>query len=530
MSAVAARGGVAAAVGSTDHKRVAVRIVVTAAAFFAAGGVMALLMRAELAQPGLQVVSTGTYNVLFTMHGSTMIYLVITPFALALGLYLVPLQVGAAGLAGARWALAGWWLYVLGGLSMYAGFLTRNGAAAATWVGFDPLSNAVNSPGEGMDAWILGVALATAGELLWGLCILRTVLHRRAATMTMLRMPVFSWAMTVTALMVIFAFPVLIAAMGLLWYERQWGGVFDGAAGPVAYQHLFWFYGHPVVYVMFFPYVGAVAECVATFSRRRFFGYPAMVGSLLLFTSLSMSVWAHHMFTIEGVTVKYFSLTSIALVVPAGIEYFDMVATLWGGAIRLTTAMLFALGFLVQFLIGGLTGIWVGSSVLDYHVNNSYFVVAHFHYTLFAGSFFGAMAAVYFWWPKVTGTLLREGLGRLHFALAVLGANLTFFPMFLLGRDGMTRRVADYPADAGWSTLNALASAGAACIALSLLVFAVNVVVSLRRPVAAGDDPWGGQTLEWATRSPPPRRNFADPLPPVRSHAPLLDLREEAAP
>jgi cytochrome c oxidase subunit 1 len=236
------------------------------------------------------------------------------------------------------------------------------------------------------------------------------------------------------------------------------------------------------------------------------------------------------MFTIEGVTVKYFSLTSIALVVPAGMEYFDMIGTLWGGAIRLTTAMLFALGFLVQFLIGGLTGVWVGSSVLDYHVNNSYFVVAHFHYTLFGGSFFGLMAAVYLWWPKVTGCLLREGLGRLHFALSVLGANLTFFPMFFLGRDGMTRRVADYPSDAGWSALNAIASAGAACIALSLLVFAVNVVVSLRRPVPAGDDPWGGHTLEWATRSPPPRRNFADPLPPVRSHAPLLDAREGSDP
>jgi cytochrome c oxidase subunit 1 len=262
---------------------------------------------------------------------------------------------------------------------------------------------------------------------------------------------------------------------------------------------------------------------VATFSGRRFFGYAAMVASLLLFTSLSMSVWAHHMFTIEGVTVKYFSLMSIALVVPAGIEYFDMIATLWGGAIRLTTPMLFALGFLVQFLIGGLTGIWVGSTVLDYHVNNSYFVVAHFHYTLFAGSFFGAMAAIYFWWPKVTGTLLREGLGRLQFALGVVGANVTFFPMFLLGRDGMTRRVADYPADAGWSTLNALASVGAACIALSLLVFAANVVVSLRRRVPAGDDPWGGHTLEWATRSPPPPGNFAEPLPAVRSYAPLLD-------
>jgi cytochrome c oxidase subunit I len=529
MSAVAApRGGFAALAGSTDHKRIAVRIAITTAAFFAAGGVMALLMRAELAEPGLQVVSTGTYNALFTMHGSTMIYLVITPFALALGLYLVPLHVGAGQIAGARWALGGWWLYLLGGLSMYAGFLTRNGAAAATWGGFDPLSNSVNSPGEGMDLWILGVALATAGELLWAACILRTVLRHRAPGITMLRIPVFSWAMTVTALMVIFAFPVLIAAMGLLWYERQYGGVFDGPEGPVAYQHLFWFYGHPVVYVMFFPYVGAVAECVATFSGRRFFGYTAMVASLLLFTSLSMSVWAHHMFTVQGVTVKYFSLMSIALVVPAGIEYFDMIATLWGGVIRLTTPMLFALGFLVQFLIGGLTGIWVGSTVLDYHVNNSYFVVAHFHYTLFAGSFFGAMAAIYFWWPKVTGTLLREGLGRIQFALGVVGANLTFFPMFLLGRDGMTRRVADYPADAGWSTLNALASVGAACIALSMLVFAANVVVSLRRRVPAGDDPWGGHTLEWATRSPPPRGNFAEPLPAVRSYAPLLDRGEPA--
>jgi cytochrome c oxidase subunit I len=520
------RGGLVGVLGSTDHKRVGVRIAVSAAAFFAAGGVLALLMRTELAEPGLQVVSTGTYNALFTMHGSTMIYLFVTPFALALGVYLVPLQVGAAQIAGPRWALAGWWLFVLGGLSMYAGFLTRNGAARATWSGFDPLSDAVNSPGEGMDLWILGVALATLGELLWGLCILFTVLRKRAPGMTMLRIPVFSWAMTVTGLMVAFAFPVLIAAMALLWVERQWGGVFDSSDGPVAYQHLFWFYGHPVVYVMFFPFVGAVAECVAIFSGRRFFGYPAMVGSLLLFTSLSMSVWAHHMFTIDGVTVKYFSLTSIALVVPAGIEYVDMLGTLWGGAIRLTTAMLFALGFLVQFLVGGLSGVWVGSSVLDYHVNNSYFVVAHFHYTLFAGSFFGAMAAVYLWWPKVTGWLLGERLGRLQFALSAVGANLTFFPMFFLGRDGMTRRVADYPSAAGWDTLNALSSVGAAVIAVSLLVFALNVALSAWRRRPAGDDPWEGHTLEWATTSPPPQRNFAGALPPVRSYHPLYDLRE----
>jgi len=523
-AAALGRGGVIGLVGSTDHKRIAMRTAVAAGAFFAAGGLLALLMRAELAQPGLQIISTGTYNALFTMHGSTMIYLFVTPFALALGLYIVPLQVGAAEVAGPRWALAGWWLYVLGGLTMYGGFLTRGGAAQATWVGFDPLSNAVHSPGEGMDMWILGVALATAGELLWGACLLATVLRHRAPHMTLLRVPVFSWTVLVTSLMVLFAFPVLIAAMGLLWVERQWGGVFGGAEGPVAYQHLFWFYGHPVVYVMFFPFVGAVAETIATFSGRRFFGYHAMIASLLLFTALSMSVWAHHMFAIDGVTVKYFSLTSIALVLPAGIEYLDMVGTLWGGAIRLTTAMLFALGFLVQFLVGGLSGIWVGSSVLDYHANNSYFVVAHFHYTLFGGSFFGLLAAVYMWWPKVTGTLLREGLGRLHFALSVLGANLTFFPMFFLGRDGMTRRVADYPESAGWGTLNLLESLGALCIALSLLVFALNVAVSLWRRRPATDDPWGGHTLEWATTSPPPRHNFTR-LPPVRSYAPLDDLR-----
>jgi cytochrome c oxidase subunit I len=529
MTALALRrGGLIALAGSTDHKRIGVRVAVTALAFFLAGGLLALLMRAELAQPGLQIVSTGTYNALFTMHGSTMIYLFVTPFALALGLYLVPLQLGAAELAGPRWALAGWWLYALGGITMYTGFLTRGGAANATWAGFDPLSNTVHSPGTGMDLWIFGVLLATAGELIWGACLLATVVRHRAPGLTMLRMPVFSWAITVTALMVLFAFPVLIVAMALLWVERQWGGVFVGGDGAVAYQHLFWFYGHPVVYVMFFPFVGAVAEAVSVFSGRRFFGYHAMVGSLLLFTSLSMSVWAHHMFTVGGVTVKYFSLTSIALVVPAGVEYFDMIGTLWGGAIRLTTPMLFALGFLVQFLVGGLTGVWVGSSVLDYHANNSYFVVAHFHYTLFGGSFFGLMCAVYFWWPKVTGTLLREGLGRVHFVLSVIGANLTFFPMFFLGQEGMTRRIADYPRSEGWGALNLLETVGAGVIALSVVVFALNVVVSLivRRP--AGDDPWGGHTLEWATTSPPPRHNFAA-LPAIRSFQPLLDLREQEA-
>src|SRR3954463_1579289 len=489
----------------TDHKRIGISTGAVAFAFFIAGGVLALLMRTELAQPGLQVVSLSTYNALFTMHGSTMIYLFVTPVALAMGLYLVPLQIGAAGLAGPRGALAGLWLLVLGGLTMWSGWLVEGGAAQATWGGFDPLSDAVHSPGKAMDAWIWGVVLASAGELCMAGAILATLIHRRAPGMTMLRMPVFCWAQLVTCLMVLFAFPVLIGAMTALWIDRQWGGVFSSPDGPVTYQHLFWFYGHPVVYVMFFPFLGAVAEVIAVFSGRRLFGYRGMVLSLLVFASLSMSVWAHHMLTIEGVAVKYFALTSTLLAVPAGMEYLTLLATLHGGRVRFSVPMLFALAFLVQFLVGGLSGIWIASPALDAHANNSYVIVAHFHYTLLAGSVFGFFAGVYYWWPKVTGRLLGERLGRLHVALFVLGTNLTFAPQFLLGEDGMARRIADYPANAGWTGLNALSTLGAYLIGLSVLVFLLNALASRKW---AGDDPWSGHTLEWlgarAAAAPPP--------------------------
>ncbi|HEY1778827.1 MAG TPA: cbb3-type cytochrome c oxidase subunit I, partial [Solirubrobacteraceae bacterium] len=299
-----------------------------------------------------------------------------------------------------------------------------------------------------------------------------------------------------------------------------------GNDGAVAYQELFWFYGHPVVYVMFFPFVGMVGEILATFSSRRFFGYSAFVVALLAFSGLSMTVWGHHMFTFGQTTNKYFSLTSTALIVPAGIEYFDFLGTMWKGTLRFTTPFLFALAFLVQFLIGGLTGEILASPPLDYGLNMSYFVVAHFHYTIFAGSAFGLFGGIYFWFPKLTGAMLRERLGKVHFVLMVVGTNLTFFPMFVLGAEGMTRRIADYPRSSGWGPLNQLETAGAFVIALATAVFLANVAISLRHRVAAGDDPWQGHTLEWATSSPPPRHNFTH-LPPIRSHAPLLDLREE---
>ena len=509
-------------VGGTDHKSIAKRIFVTAAIFFVGAGVMALIIRTELIEPGQGVVSTNTYNQLFTMHGSTMIFLVVTPIALALGLYIVPLQIGAPGAEWPRVALLGWWLYVLGGIAMLSGFLAQGGAAKATWVGFDPLSGAIHSPGGGTDLWIAGVTLSVLGAWLLGWCLLMTVVRRRAPGMTLLRMPVFTWTSVVTALMTVFSFPVVIVAMVLLFVERQVGDVLGGG---VIYQHLFWFFGHPVVYIMFFPFLGAALEVIATFSGRRFFGYVAFIGSLLLFTTLSMSVWGHHMFATAAVASGYFSLTTTAIILPAGIEYFDAIGTMWGGRIRPTAAFLFAIGFLVEFLIGGLSGIWVASPPIDFHANNSYVVVAHFHFTLVGGSLFGLFAAAYYWWPKVTGWSLREGVGKVHFWLFLIGTNLTFLPQFIVGEDGMTRRIADYPRAENWEWLNLLSSLGSYVLGLSIIAFAANIFVSWVAERPAGDDPWEGQTLEWATSSPPPLRNFDQPLPPILSYAPLWDQR-----
>jgi cytochrome c oxidase subunit 1 len=511
---------------STDHKRIGLNLGLCALVFFLAGGVMALFVRAQLAQPNGHVVSDQTYSELFTMHGSTMIYLFVTPMAVALALYLVPLQVGARGVAAPRVALTGFWIWLSGGLIMQSSWLTADGAGRDGWFSYVPLSNGVNTPGTGMDLWVIGVILAAAGTTAMAASVLATIARRRAPGMSLLRMPVFTWTALVSVLMVVAAFPVLIVAMALLFLDRHGGHIYVGFSGTIDYQDLFWFFGHPVVYVMFFPYLGAAAEAVATSAHRRWFGYRAFVLSIMAFAALSMSVWGHHMFTTGGVTNQYFAFTSTLLAVPAGIEYFDMIATLIGGSIVLRCSMLFGLGFFLQFLIGGLSGIFVASPVLDYHANDSYMIVAHFHYTLFAGSVFGFFAGVYHWFPKLTGARLRESIGRVHFALLLIGTNLTFFPMFLLGNDGMPRRISRYPTHPGWQLLNVLETLGAGIIALGVIAFLVNVVVSLRSRIPAGDDPWLGHTLEWATSSPPPPLNFDAPLPPITSYAPLLDLRQ----
>jgi cytochrome c oxidase subunit 1 len=515
------------ALTSTDHKRIGLNAILASLGFFLIGGVFALIIRSQLASPNGHVVSDNTYSELFTMHGSTMIYLFVTPMAIALAMYFVPLQIGSVGVCAPRLAATGFWVWLLGGLTMQSGWLTADGAGRDGWFSYVPLSDSTHTPGVGQNLWVLGVILATGGTLLMSGCVLATITRRRAPGMSLMRMPVFCWTELVTVIMVVAAFPVLIVAMALLYIERTTGArIYSGFTGAIDYQDLFWFFGHPVVYVMFFPYLGAAAEAIAVSARKRWFGYTAFVASIMAFATLSMSVWAHHMFTTGGVTNQYFALTSTALVVPAGIEYFDLAGTLIGSSLVLRCSSLFGLFFFVQFLIGGLSGIFIASPVLDYQANDSYMIIAHFHYTLFAGSIFGFFAGVYHWFPKVTGAVLRERLGKLHLLLLVIGTNLTFFPMFFLGADGMPRRISRYPTHPTWQTLNLLETIGAGIIALGIAVFLVNVAVSLRHRHAAGDDPWDGHTLEWATSSPPPPLNFERPLPPIRSYAPLLDERE----
>jgi cytochrome c oxidase subunit 1 len=512
-------------VASTDHKRIGLITTITAIGFFFLAGLLAMLMRAELTWPGMQVMQVRTYNEVYTMHGSTMFYLFAVPVVLGVAMYFVPLQIGASEVLWGRLALLGYWIYLSGGVIMWSGFLTEFGEPGFGWTAFYPLSDSQYYPGSGTDFWFIGAILATAGSIMLSLPILATIVRLRAPGMTLLRVPLFTWSMVPTLFMVVVAFPVLVVGFSLLYIDRNAADVFTVPGGTSTMLHLFWFYGHPVVYVVFFPLVGVVGEAVATLSRRRFFGFHVTIVSLLVFAALSTSVWGHHMFTMQTVNNRFFSWTSTSLAIPAGIEYFGIIATMVGASIRVRTPLLFAMGFVLLFLIGGLTGIFIGSPPLDYHVNNTYFIVAHFHYTLFGGTVFGLFTAIYYWFPKVTGRLLGERLGRWHFGLMFFGALMAFIPMFFLGHEGMSRRVADWTSP-DWKVLNIVSTVGAYVILVSMLVFLANVFRSLRMGRLAGPDPWEGQTLEWATSSPPPRENF-DVLPPITGHAPLLDLRHD---
>jgi cytochrome c oxidase subunit 1 len=514
---------------STDHKTIGLSYMVTAFAFYLIGGVMALAMRAQLARPEQSVVDTGTYNELFTMHGSVMLFLFAGPFAFGLANYLVPIQAGARDMAFPRLNQLSYWVYVLGGIIMCSGFLTAEGAANFGWFAYSPLSDSVRSPGLGGDLWIVGVALTGLSGVLTAVNILTTVSTMRAPGMTMFRLPIFTWNMIVTSVLVLVAFPVLTAAAVMLFADRHFGGhIFDAANGgvPILWQHLFWFFGHPEVYILILPYFGVVTEVFAVFSRKPVFGYRGLVFATLAIGGLSVGVWAHHMFATGDVLLPFFSAITMLIAVPTGVKFFNWIGTMWGGRLWLATPMLFSLGFLLMFVLGGVTGVKLATPALDLHLTDSYFVVAHFHYVLFGGSVFAVYAGIYYWFPKFTGRRLSEGWGHVQFWMMLIGFNMTFFVQHILGIEGMPRRVASYLESDGFDTLNAVSSIGAMLLGASTLPFLWNVWRTLRRKATlpeAGPNPWDGQTLEWHTSSPPPPGNFSEPLPPIRSERPVWD-------
>jgi cytochrome c oxidase subunit I len=520
-------GGLTGWLTTTDHKRIGILYMGSAFVFFLIAGLMAEGMRAELAAPGIQYVAEQGYDQLFTMHGTLMLLLFGTPMAVGLANYIVPLQIGTDDMSFPRLNALSFWLFLVGSLVVLSSFLVQGGPAAIGWTGYTPLSDVTFEPGAGVDLWIVGLILTGISTVIGAINFIVTIYGRRAPGMTLFRMPIFTWNILVTGLLILFAFPPLTAAMAMLFIDRHLGGTFFLPAlggSAILWQHLFWFFGHPEVYILILPFFGVITEIISVFSRKPVFGYSAFVLATITIASLSMSVWAHHMFATGAVSNPFFSIASFAIAVPTGIKFFNWIGTMWRGHITFETPMLWAIGFLYLFLLGGITGIIVASPALDYHLTDTYFVVAHFHNTLIGGSVFAIFAGLYYWFPKMTGRRLSEGLGRLQWALWMVGFTLTFLPQYELGLIGMPRRIADYPADAGWTTLNQLSTIGAAILGIGVLPFLAAVFLALRRPPDQGPDPWGGATLEWWTDSPPPHGNFHD-LPPIRSPRPVWDAR-----
>jgi len=521
--------GLLAFATTTDHKRIGVAYMVTAFAFFLIGGALAGIMRTELFSPGNDVVSQGRYNEMFTMHGTIMMFLFIGPFAFGLANYFVPLQIGARDMAFPRLNAMSYWLYLFGGITLLGGFLTADGAADFGWTGYAPLSDIVRSPGVGADLWIMSIVLTGLSGIFTAVNVVATVIAMRAPGMRMFRMPIFTWNMLVTSVLVLIAFPVISAAGAMLFIDRNLGAhIYDADFGgsAILWQHLFWFMGHPEVYIVVLPYFGIITEVIPVFSWRPVFGYGGIVFATITIAVLSTGVWAHHMFTTGAVLLPFFTASSMLIAVPTGLKFFNWIGTMWGGRITFPTPMLFALGFLFTFLVGGITGVMLASAPIDFHVHDSYFVVAHMHYVLFGGSVFALYAGIFYWFPKVTGRVLSEGWGKLQFWMMLVGFHLTFFVQFILGLEGMPRRVADYLPEDGFTTYNRISSIGAALLGASTLPFLWNAWGTYRgrlgRP--AGNDPWGAQTLEWYTSSPPPPHNYDD-LPPIRSERPVWDLK-----
>jgi cytochrome c oxidase subunit 1 len=508
---------------TTDHKRIGTLYFWTAFAFFLLGGLEALVIRAQLAQPNGTLVSAETYNQLFTMHGTTMVFLALMPLSAAFFNWIIPLQIGARDVAFPRLNAFSYWVFLLGGLFLNASFLF-GAAPDGGWFGYVNLTGKQYSPGLNIDFWVLGLQVLGIASLAAGFNFIVTIVNLRAPGLTMMRLPVFSWMTLVTQFLVITAFPVITVALALLLFDRTFGtNFYVPAAGgdPVLWQHLFWIFGHPEVYILILPAMGIVSEVLPTFSRKPLFGYTVVVYSGVLIGFMGWGVWSHHMFSVGlgPIADSFFAAATMLIAIPTGVKIFNWIATMWGGQIRFTTAMKFAVGFISMFIIGGLSGVTHASPPTDLQQTDTYYVVAHFHYVLFGGTVLGLFAGMYYWMPKMTGRLFSERLGAWHFWLTFIGMNLAFFPMHFIGMLGMPRRIYTYGPELGLATMNLVSTIGAFVIGLGTLVFVVNLWRTRRHGAPAGPDPWGGATLEWSIPSPPPAYNF-EAIPTVASRLP----------
>ncbi|WSQ70116.1 cytochrome c oxidase subunit I [Streptomyces xinghaiensis] len=512
---------------TTDHKVIGNLYLVTSFGFFLAAGAMAMLMRAELMRPGMQLMTPFQYNQLFTIHGTIMMLLFATPTFAGFANAVMPLQIGAPDVAFPRLNAFTYWVFLFGGLTVVAGFLTSEGAAPFGWFSYTPLSRAEYSPGAGGDLWVMGLIVAGLSTILGAVNFITTIITLRAPGMTLFRMPLFTWNVLFTSILVLLAFPVLTAALFGLAADRMFGAhIFDPAnGGALLWQHLFWFFGHPEVYIVALPFFGVITEIIPVFSRKPIFGYLGLIGATMAITGLSATVWAHHMFATGGVLLPFFSLMSFLIAVPTGVKFFNWIGTMWKGSLSFETPMLWSIGFLVSFLLGGLTGVLIASPPLDFHLTDTYFIVAHLHYVLFGTIVFATFAGFYFWWPKMTGRMLDERLGKIHFWTLFVGFHGTFLVHHWLGQQGMPRRYADYLAADGFTALNTVSSLSSFLLGLSTLPFLYNIWKTTQYgEKVTTDDPWGwGRSLEWATSCPPPRHNF-HALPRIRSESPAFDL------
>ena len=512
---------------STDHKVIGYMYLISSVVWFMIGGLMALLIRAQLFAPGLEVIATKEqYNQLFTMHGTIMLLLFATPLFAGFANVVMPLQIGAPDVAFPRLNAFAFWLYTFGALIAVGGFLTPQGAASFGWFAYAPLSDMTYSPGVGGNLWVLGLGITGFGTILGGVNFITTIITMRAPGMTMWRMSIFTWNTMITSLLAILVFPVLAAAFFGLAADRIFhANIFNGEGGAILWQHLFWFFGHPEVYIIALPFFGIVSEIFPVFSRKPIFGYKTLVYATIAIAALSMTVWAHHMYVTGSVLLPFFALMTMLIAVPTGVKIFNWLGTMWRGSITFETPMLWSLGFLVTFVFGGLTGVILASPALDFHLSDTYFVVAHFHYVVFGTVVFAMFAGFYFWWPKWTGKMLNERLGMIHFWILFIGFHTTFLVQHWLGVMAMPRRYYTYLPEDGVTWGNQVSTVGAMILGASMIPFLLNVYITARRaPKVTVDDPWGyGRSLEWATSCPPPRHNFTS-IPRIRTESPAFDL------